>query len=204
MKDRGEIMKKFLRKIILGLVVIIMLFAISSCAKKPVAEKPVEEVTITEETPEEITEEVTTTEEETEVTEETIEVTEETTEEATVFGFGEIRTVKPKKLTIYLTDQEQLWFPWIAGETVLYSMGNSFDEDEENYNLSLHVEPSIIKDRGESFLSQEVDWHFFNSLYLLTHPEGEKALNMQDWESFKLFTKYREKEESTFFEIKKQ
>lgn len=125
-------------------------------------------------------------------------------EKAGLFGFGEYRTVKPKKLIIYLTDQEQPWFPAIFEEKVLYSVGTSFDE--ENYNLFLYIEPLIIKELEEVILSQAADWLFFRNLYRLTHPEEEPevGVTLEKTKAFKLFTKYREKEESTFFEIKKQ
>ena len=121
-------------------------------------------------------------------------------EKAGLFGFGEIRTVKPKKLTIYLTDKEQLFSRVRWGEKVLYSAGTSFDG--ENYNLFLYIEPSIIKEGEEVMLSKEVDWLFFENLYRLTHLEEDPDL--QDQEAYKLFTEYQEKQESTFLEIKKQ
>lgn len=114
--------------------------------------------------------------------------------------FGKNRTVKPKKLTIYLTDQEQPFSPHIFEEKVLYSVGSSFDG--ENYNLFLYIEPFIIKEDEEVILSQAADWLFFQNLYYLTHQEEE--LDFQERKTYELFTEYRNKQESTFFEIKKQ
>ncbi len=114
--------------------------------------------------------------------------------------FGKIRTVKPKKLIIHLTDQEQPFSLYIFEEKVLYSAGTSFDG--ENYNLFLYIKPSIIKEGEEVIVSQAADWFFFRNLYYLTHPEEE--LDFQERKTYELFTEYRNKQESTFFEIKKQ